>query len=168
MKEKREEKRARRRASDPEELAKAQVPADMKERTSAEQSVSLAGAWRTVFKLLSTTRRRSARAFFVFLAIAIGWSAYPQNENIRAQEPKPSFEHQVAYITARISIRPLGSVKKEMHGTGFFYRSNFTLKNRWTRLRPPPRRLRLRSPSRPGRAPSVPAHGDWRLWREHR
>ena len=125
MKEKREEKRARRRASDPEELTKAHVPADMKERTSAEQSVSLAGAWRTPFKLLSKTGRRRARAFFVFLAIAIGWSAYPQNGNIRAQEPKPSFEHQVAYITARISIRPLGSVKKEMHGTGFFGSSGF-------------------------------------------
>ena len=127
MKEKREEKRARRRASDPEELTKAHVPADMKERTSAEQSVSLTGAWRPAFKLLSKTGRRSARAFFVFLAIAIVWSAYPQDGNIRAQEPKPSFEHQVAYITARISIRPLGSVKKEMHGTGFFYRSNFAL-----------------------------------------
>ena len=116
--------------SDPEELGKAPAPADrkMKKQTATEQSVPLAGAWRTVFKLLSTAGRRSARAFFVFLAITIGWSAYPENENIRAQEPKPFFEHQVAYATARISIQnPPGSVKQETHGTGFFYLSNFTL-----------------------------------------
>ena len=115
--------------SDPEELGKVHVPADrkMKKQTATEQSIPLAGAWRTLFKLLSTAGRRSARAFFVFLAITIGWSAYPEDENIRAPEPKPSFEHQVAYVTARISIQnPPGSVKSA-HGTGFFYRSNFTL-----------------------------------------
>ena len=137
MKEKWEDKRGwKRMPSDPEELAKAHVPVDrkligkMKKQTPTKQSFPLAGAWRTVFKLLSTTGRRSARIFLVFLAIAIGWSAYPENENIRAQEPKPkpSFEHQMAYVTARISIQnPPGSAKQEMHGTGFFYRSNFTL-----------------------------------------
>ncbi len=100
----------------------------MKKQTPPEQSVPLAGAWRTVFKLPSTAGRRSARAFFVFLAITIGWSAYPENENIKAQGLKPSFEHQVPYVTARISIQnPPGSGKPETHGTGFFYRSNFTL-----------------------------------------
>ena len=130
MKEKREDKRGRKpMPSDLEELVKAHVPADrkIKQQTPTEQSVPLAGAWRTVFKLPSTAGRRSACAFFVFLAITISWLADPENENIRAQEPKPSFEHQVAYVTARISIRnPLGSVKPA-HGTGFFYRSNFTL-----------------------------------------
>ena len=132
MKEKREDKRGWKPTmpSDSEELVKAHVPGDrkMKKQTPMEQSVPLAGAWRTAFKLLSTAGRRSARAFFVFLAITIGWSAYPENENIRAQEPKPSFEHQVAYVTARISIQnPPGSVKPETTGTGFFYRSNFIL-----------------------------------------
>ena len=90
-------------------------------------TVPLAGAWRTVFKRPSTAVRRSARALFVFLAITIGWSAFPGNENIRAQDPKPFFEHYVAYITARISIQnPPGSVKPTI-GTGFFFQSNFTL-----------------------------------------
>ena len=70
------------------------------------------------------------RAFFVFLAIAIGWSAYPENENIRAQQPhpKPFFEHQISYVTARISIQnPPGSVKLETYGTGVFYGLDFSL-----------------------------------------
>ena len=99
----------------------------MKNQTPTELSVLLAGTWCTVFKLPSTAGRRSACAFFVFLAITIGWSADPENANIRAQEPKPSFEHQVPYVTARIYIQnPPGSVKPA-HGTGFFYRSTFTL-----------------------------------------
>ena len=116
--------------SDPEEFRKAHVPADRKmgKQTLTEQSVPLAGARSTAFKLPSTAERKSARAFFVFLAITIGWSAYSENENIRAQGLKPAFVHQMAYVTARISIQNLsGSVKQETHGTGFFYGSNFTL-----------------------------------------
>ena len=108
MKEKREDKRGRKpMPSDLEEPVKAHVPADrkIKQQTPTELSVPLAGTWCTVFKLPSTAGRRSACAFFVFLAITIGWSADPENANIRAQEPKPSFEHQVPYVTARISIQ---------------------------------------------------------------
>ncbi len=137
MKEKRKDSRARKcMSSDPEELAKVHVPADwkligkMNKQTPTEQFIPFAGAWRTFFKLLSTAWRRNVRTFFVFLAVAIGWSAYPENEIIRAQEPqpKPFFEHQMPYVTARISIQnPPGSVKQSTHGTGFFYRSDFTL-----------------------------------------
>ena len=84
-------------------------------------------ARRTVFKLPSTAVRRSACALFVFLAITLGWSAFPGNKNIRAQDPKPSFEHQVAYVTARISTQNLPRSVKPTIGTGFFYRSTFTL-----------------------------------------
>ena len=100
----------------------------MKKQTATKQSVPLTGAWRTVVKLLLTAGRRSACAFFVFLAITIGWSAYPENENIRPQEPKPAFEHQMAYVTARISIQnPPGGAGQGTYGTGFFYGLNFTL-----------------------------------------
>ena len=133
MKENQEDKRRwKSMPSDPEELAKAPVPVDrkMKKQTPTEQSVPLAGARRTVFKLPSTTGRRRARAFFVFLAITIGWSAYSENKNIRAQGLKPAFEHQMAYVTARISIQnPPGSVKQGTLGTGFFYGLNLTLNN---------------------------------------
>ena len=108
MKEKWEDKRGRKRMPfDPEELAKTHGPADRKQ-----------------------IGKMKKRAFFVFSAIAIGWSAYPENENIRAQEPPPKdfFEHQMPYVTARISIQnPPGSVKPETNGTGFFYGLDFSL-----------------------------------------
>ena len=95
---------------------------------STEQSGLGAGGWRTVFKLLSPIGSRNTRVLFVFLAATIAWSSYPEYGAIKAQESKPSFEHQVAYVTVRISIQnPLGSVKQETSGTGFFYRSNFPL-----------------------------------------
>ena len=130
MKEKRDDKRGPKPTPcGSEKLIKADVPADQKimQQTQTEQSVPVARTWRTVFKLPSTAGRRSSCAFYVLLAITIGWSADPENDNVRAQEPRPSFEHQVPYVTARISIvNPTGSVKPK-HGTGFFYRFIFTL-----------------------------------------
>ena len=99
----------------------------MKKQTATEQSVPAAGTWHTVFKLFSTAARKSARAFFVCLAITISWSAYPENETIKTQEPKSYFEHQMAYITVRIFTQNPSESVKSVHGTGFLYRSNFTL-----------------------------------------
>ena len=98
----------------------------MKNHTPTEQSVPLTRAWNTVFTLPSQPRRKSARVVLTFLSFAIGCFAYRGNETIRAQGPKPSFEHQVAYVTARISIHnPPGSAGQKEHGTGFFYSSAF-------------------------------------------
>ena len=133
MKEERGNKPGRRLIpSDSEDFIEAHIPSNQKirQQTQTEQSVSLVGDWRTVFKLPSTAggRGRSFRIFcLLFLAITIGWSADPKNDNIRAQEPNPSFEHQVPYVTARISILEQSEGVKPAHGTGFFYRSNFTL-----------------------------------------